>query len=182
MTRDGYVKTEYSSEFYMISTSRLFQDASHPNAAGAKWIAESIAASMGLAVKSKVAAFDMFDYAYPLPLNQGSGLKNRFNSVGNLTTVAKSGKSIALAIRLENEVAGVIPVGDVDFCLGLAGTRQVAGNFVTTAPMLASAISLNGAGGIVNNAYTIGQTFGCTLHTYSTYLSSADNNITMQAY
>lgn len=61
---------------YRINTLKLFQDESHPNPYGHKYIAETIAKRLGLSVTSKKQALDYHDWWMPLYLG-ASTIKNQ---------------------------------------------------------------------------------------------------------
>jgi len=105
LTRDYRNRVEFSESFYLVSTLRMWHDASHPNELGGQWIAETIAKAIGLGCNTKKEALDFYDFWMPLQLD-GTELKNRFATVPNLTAIRRNGNEYQYNIRATKLVGG----------------------------------------------------------------------------
>lgn len=96
---------------YRINTLKLFQDESHPNPYGHKYIAETIAKRLGLSVTSKKQALDYHDWWMPLALG-ASTIKNQVYAnfpSRNISATRNSGDVIHVRLSLA-QVTGTAAV------------------------------------------------------------------------
>lgn len=111
LTRDQLLKTEYADSFYMVDTLKKWSDGAHPNVAGAKWIAETVAKAMGLSCTSKEQAMAIHDFPFPLQFDPASIFKNQFTQMPYLSCVQRVGNSLVFSVRTTQKAGGSIPAG-----------------------------------------------------------------------
>lgn len=106
--------TATPSASYLINTLKMWDDASHPNIAGQKWVAETVARSIGLSCTTKKEAIRMHDYWMPVPLNLAAGVYNDDLLTSGLTSAyRRSGDNILYKINARTASApNPFPVGD----------------------------------------------------------------------
>ncbi len=109
--RDQMLLTEYGAGYYQVDTLEYWTDTSHPNVAGAKWIAETIAADMGLSVRSKREALEFYDWPFPLQIT-GGVFENNDTTMPYLSYVQRVGGSFQFNIRLRKVGGGTVAAGD----------------------------------------------------------------------
>jgi len=179
LTRDDFVKVEYNPGFYQVDSSFLFSDTSHPKAEGARWAAQAIASDMGLSVTSKKEALDFHDYPFPLQLIEGQGLKNRFNTVGNISKISQSGQSVNISIRIiEDPASGGFDVGVYSICDALSASRQVVGKYGSSAPMERGCALYTNTNAIAQH-FTVSQGLAVSMESITPWLNTVDTVISM---
>lgn len=148
LTRNYRNKLEFGSSFYLINTTQLYWDTSHPKQLGSQWIAETIASKVGLNCTTKKEALEFHDFWMPLSLI-GTSLVNKFTTVPNLTAVRKNGNEYQYNVRLKKTVAGgAIPVGS--YAINTTGALKV----LTTANNIKTGIgTLKPDGGAFSKYY-----------------------------
>lgn len=101
---------------YLINTLGMWVDASHPNADGNKWIAETIAKYLGLTVASKETAIAYHDYWMPLDIPAGKN--NVFTSPQSVSAYRLNGAEINFRYSVQDAPTGSFPVGTFTLSAG----------------------------------------------------------------
>jgi lysophospholipase L1-like esterase len=83
-----------TSNSYRVDTLKLFVDGAHPNIAGHRYIAETIAKRIGLSCSSKKIALESYDWWMPLAL-ASTGITNAGNNSDTVTAVRNAGQNRA---------------------------------------------------------------------------------------
>lgn len=112
---------------YLIDTLKMWDDASHPNVAGQKWVAETVARSIGLSCTTKKEAIRLHDYWMPVPLNSASGVSNDNLLTSGLTSAYKrSGDLILYKLNARTASApNPFPVGDYAVSVGFNARSEL---------------------------------------------------------
>lgn len=174
LTRDQMLKTEYSDAYYMVSTLLKWVDTAHPNANGAKWIAETVAKAMGLSCTSKEQALAFHDYPWPLQFTSTSIFKNEFTTLPYLSTIHRNGNAVAISLKLVTKSNASIPAG-TDYSVNQplnSSSRQVQ-YFNTSAMDPYAPANLNGAGA-VSTGYKVGLANDILIASYNPYLNTVN--------
>lgn len=95
---------------YLIETLNLFTNDLHPNVAGHKLIAETIAKKIGLSVSSKKQVLDYHDWWFPLALNPASGVTNKSTSAPLTSAIKNQGGQILVRLNLTG-LSGAVTKG-----------------------------------------------------------------------
>lgn len=95
---------------YLIETLNLFTNDLHPNVAGHKLIAETIAKKIGLSVSSKKQVLDYHDWWFPLALNPASGVTNKSTSAPLVSAIKNQGGQVLVRLNLTG-LAGAVTKG-----------------------------------------------------------------------
>lgn len=95
---------------YMVETLNLFTNDLHPNVAGHKFIAETIAKKIGLSVSSKKQVLDYHDWWFPLALNPASGVTNKSTSAPQVSAIKNQGGQVLVRLNLTG-LAGAVTKG-----------------------------------------------------------------------
>lgn len=98
---------------YLINTLKMWEDGSHPNVAGNKWIAETVAAVMGLGCRTKRDALAYHDYWLPLKLDPAVSIENSLRASPHLVSSARmSGEQLLVKLYVEAAPTASFPVGE----------------------------------------------------------------------
>ncbi|MDT8923748.1 SGNH/GDSL hydrolase family protein [Pseudomonas taiwanensis] len=97
---DYFSKLGPTTNEYRVNTLKLFQDGAHPNVAGHKYIAETIAKSVGLSCSSKKEVLDRHDWWYPLKLSS-SGASSAGRNSDNVSAVRNNGPVFELRLNVD---------------------------------------------------------------------------------
>lgn len=92
---------------YTVTTLGLFKDASHPNQAGHKIIAETIAKEMKFSVTSKEEANYVYNFVMPLALNTGTTV----NNVAIVSSVKWDKSNLTVNCLIRMSPTGAFPIG-----------------------------------------------------------------------
>lgn len=92
---------------YTVSTLGLFTDASHPNVAGHKLIAETIAKEMKFSVSSSIEALRTCNYLLPLSLNTGTTVEN----ITTISSVKWDNSALNVSCLIRMSPSGAFPTG-----------------------------------------------------------------------
>ncbi|WP_070413385.1 hypothetical protein [Pseudomonas lundensis] len=95
---------------YLIETLNLFTNDLHPNVAGHKLIAETIAKKIGLSISSKKQVLDYHDWWFPLALNPASGVTNKSTSAPFTSAIKNQGGQTLVRLNLTG-LAGAVTKG-----------------------------------------------------------------------
>lgn len=95
---------------YLIETLNLFTNDLHPNVAGHKLIAETIAKKIGLSVSSKKQVLDYHDWWFPLALNPASGVTNKSTRAPLTSAIKNQGGQILVRLNLTG-LSGAVTKG-----------------------------------------------------------------------
>lgn len=170
--RDQMLKTEYSSLFYQVSTLGFFVDVSHPSAAGAKWLAETISKAMGLSVNGKREALAHHDFPWPLIFDPAGSLENNFTTYPNISFVKRNGDILTVSARLRKIGGGTLAIGSYPVNLSFNSTNSRQMQFATTVPFdTPTPMALTNTDEVFF-AVVCGQTVNMTLRSVTPYLST----------
>lgn len=175
LTRDQLLKTEYIDSYYMIDTLKMWADTAHPNAAGQKWMAETVAKAMGLSCTSKEQALALHDYPWPLQFDAASIFKNSFTQMPYLSHVKRNGDSLVFGIKAVTKTGAAIPAGAGNVLnkdLSVANSRQFS-YYNASAVDGYMPINLNAAGA-VSTGIQVGLANNINVASYNPYLSNID--------
>lgn len=112
LNRDGLIKGEFSSSYYLVDTLNMWQDASHPNPTGHKWIAETVAKSLGLSCTSKKDALEYHDYFYPIQIEDSSSFRNMSGQYPYLSMSKQVGNTLLINLRIKS--SSVVSAGSLE--------------------------------------------------------------------
>lgn len=157
LTRNQYLKTDFGSAFYLQTTLKMWTvDDAHPNAFGAKWIAETVAKAIGLSCSSKAQALAFHDYQWPMQFEPASAFKNTFTQQPYLSNIRRNGNSLNYSILVSTKTGSNLPIGSnysLNIATSVALSRQNA--MYNCSNMNLPACLHLGAGGAVSSAFTI---------------------------
>lgn len=94
---------------YLTGTINLWEDGSHPNAEGNKWIAETIAKYLGLSTATKKDAIARNDYWIPFDIPVGTN--NVFTNPTTVSAYRINGEEVNIRFSVQKAPGGSFPVG-----------------------------------------------------------------------
>ena len=155
--RDQMLLGEYGAGYYQVDTLEYWTDTSHPNVAGAKWIAETIAADMGLSVRSKREALEHYDWPFPMQFISGT-FENNDTVMPYLSYVQRVGGSYQFNLRVRKVGGGTVAAGDYqvnkDFTTANVRQFQVLAAANWSQPQMVTLTNTNSIGFAVQNTLT----------------------------
>ena len=126
---DYFSKAGATSNDYRVNTLKLFQDGAHPNVAGHKYIAETIAKRIGLSCTSKKEVLDRHDWWFPLRL-QSTGVTSAGQNSDTISAVRNNGPMYELRLNIGG-IAGNTARGIQAAWPTRAGIQQAFGSVHT---------------------------------------------------
>ena len=149
-----------TSTTYLIDTLKMWTDGSHPNKAGHKWIAETVARAMGLSCCTKQEAIRLHDFWMPIVLTPATGVENGNLASSALTSSYKrSGNSVLVKLFLEAAPSVAFPVATYNLAetwnakseLSLAAGKTGIGYVRSDTGAVVSVYSVSSGGTLVLN-------------------------------
>lgn len=156
--RDQMLLSEYGTGFYQVDSLEYWTDTSHPNAAGAKWIAETIAADIGLSVRSKREALEHYDWPFPMQFISGGTFENNDTTMPYLSYVHRVGGSYQFNVRVRKVGGGTVTAGEYqvnkEFTVSNVRQYQVLTATNWSQPQTATLTNTNAIGFAIQNTLT----------------------------
>ncbi|MGN7443529.1 SGNH/GDSL hydrolase family protein [Pseudomonas lactis] len=123
-----------ASDLYRRDTLKLFTDGAHPNIAGHKYIAETVAKRLGLSCTSKKQALDFYDWWYPLNIAD-TGITALGQTSDTVSAVKNNGSQYLLRLNLTGLGIGVANAKKIQFAWpARAGINQAFSTVHSLAP------------------------------------------------
>ncbi|MCK3850621.1 phage tail fiber protein [Pseudomonas sp. W2Jun17] len=133
---------------YLIETLNLFSNDLHPNVAGHKLIAETIAKKLGLSVSSKTQVLDYHDWWFPLALNPASGVTNKALNAPLTSAIKNQGSQILVRLNLSG-LSGAMTKG---VTLGFPSKADIRFNLPVTTQLTPTSAGVSQGVCIFNSA------------------------------
>lgn len=121
-----------SSDLYRFNVLKLFVEGAHPNVAGHRYIAETIAKKLCLGVNTKKQALDFYDWWMPLKI-EPSGMTALGHTADNISAVRNNGGAFLCRMNLNGLGVGSATARDV--CFAWPTRSGVSNAFIGTFPM-----------------------------------------------
>lgn len=137
---------------YLTSTINMWVDGSHPNEAGNKWIAETIAKYLGLSTATKKDAIARNDYWMPFDIPAGT--TNSFTSPNSVSAYRINGEEVNYRYVVQKAPAGSFPVGTHS----LQTAFRVTPPFAPVGTSLTLAGVIRGDTNVFTSSVNLGQT------------------------